>query len=807
MDTTGLPQPTCPPLHRPAMLLTPGAGVHGLRAAGARVVGGARVLDVWLFTDPPPELADPARWTLTPAPGGAAVTVTAAAVVPASAGESAHLELMLDGRPDTGRYRLTVLPAPTTPFDPLRAHLPVRLRPECPDLADCFADEEPPPVPGASPVHDYLARDWRSLRAALLEFHRRENPDADLSIADPSITLLELFAHLGDLLHYRLDRVATEAYLETARRRTSVRRHARLVDYTLAEAASATTYVVLQCRPAINPMPVNPGLVAAVEAGARSGFTLEEYCLVRPPLGEIAVYDWREDLCCLPAGSTECVLVRPRPADSLGDAWLVPGDRIVFEAVDPEDAAHHLAWAHRKPGVDWPAGPLAAPHYRSPVPFIPATVVTLVEVAPFSDPLAGPDLVLTRVRWRTEDALPVSYPVGIDTSTGVPAVVVARGNVVPAHHGRLVNGPPGAVVEADGSGGYLLTAAGTPAEGGPGVARRPDGTPYRMDIRVYLPSGDVVGADWVDSLLTLDAPVRLAAVLETEDDAPPLLRFRTGAVGLAPPLGSRVAAAYEVGGGTAGNIPAGALHVVEDNVSPPGLPPRWREVPGLKARNPVPGTGGTDPAPLDAARRDAPQAYSALPRRAVTVADYAAAAAAVPGVLRAVAQRGWSGSWQVVRAVVETPEDVDGNPEYLPQVQAALDDVRMLGTEAAAVPGTPVGLFVALDVCAAPGHDAEQVRRSILARLRPGTAAHPGLFHPSRLELGTAVYVSAVVAAAAGVPGVDAVEVREARRLSDPPGTLHQVLRVGPTQVPVLDDDPSRPGRGRLDVRVRGGGA
>ena len=94
---------------------------------------------------------------------------------------------------------------------------------------------------------------------------------------------------------------------------------------------------------------------------------------------------------------------------------------------------------------------------------------------------------------------------------------------------------------------------------------------------------------------------------------------------------------------------------------------------------------------------------------------------------------------------------------------------------------------------------------AVLRLLRPGTDAQPGLFHPSHLELGAAVYVSAVVAAVAALPGVDAVEPQEARRLSDPPGTVRDVITVAPDEVAVLDDDPAQPGRGRLDIVVRGG--
>ncbi|MGH8938711.1 MAG: hypothetical protein ACRDV2_05105, partial [Actinomycetes bacterium] len=173
------PQPTCPPSARPERLFDPASGVHGLRAAQTRVVGARRVLDVWFYQAPPAELADPALWSLEPAPGGTQVAVTAAQV----AGRPPHLELELAGLPDPGRYRLAVAPPAGVPFDPLRTWLPVRLRPGCDDLGSCFDAPEPPLPPVPSPVHDYLARDWRSLRRALLEYLLRADPGADVSIA------------------------------------------------------------------------------------------------------------------------------------------------------------------------------------------------------------------------------------------------------------------------------------------------------------------------------------------------------------------------------------------------------------------------------------------------------------------------------------------------------------------------------------------------------------------------------------------------------------------------------------------------
>ena len=60
---------------------------------------------------------------------------------------------------------------------------------------------------------------------------------------DIGITLVELLAYVGDYLSYYQDAVATEAYLETARQRISVRRHARLVDYVFSEGCNARAWV------------------------------------------------------------------------------------------------------------------------------------------------------------------------------------------------------------------------------------------------------------------------------------------------------------------------------------------------------------------------------------------------------------------------------------------------------------------------------------------------------------------------------------------------------------------------------------
>ena len=441
-----------------------------------------------------------------------------------------------------------------------------------------------------------------------------------------------------------------------------MRRHARLVDFAVDDGAAAETFVHVTVAPNASPVTVDGGSVAVDVSASDLAFTLEADLAADARRAEIPIYDWGEAACCLSAGATECMLVRPLAADPLGDAWLAPGDLIVFEVVDPDDEARHASWARRL--QLWPTDAGGDPRFRAPLPSRVAQVVRLTEVAPFADPLLGAGLALYRVRWAPDDALARPYPVGVDTSTGAAEVTVARANLVPAHHGRLVDGPPGTTLaqrlpdwadpEDAPPSELSLVAAGSPGRGrsagGAGLSiaparapDRPEPAPHRLDVSVLLPSGLTVPAARLGSLL--DArPGEYAFVVDPEEQEPPILRFSTGVVGQAPPLGSLVSAAYEVGGGTRGNVAANALGLLEQNTAVPGQPPSWQTVAGVTVRNPVAASGGVDPMPLDDVRRDAPEAFAAEPRRAVLPADHAAAVATTARRARDRAAR-WAGSW------------------------------------------------------------------------------------------------------------------------------------------------------------------
>lgn len=93
---------------------------------------------------------------------------------------------------------------------------------------------------------DYTSRDFDGLRADLISRIPDYLPEwTDTNAADFGIVMIDLFAHVGDLLSYYTDRVAQEAFLQTATQRQSVLRIASMLGYTPVQQQGATIPITL----------------------------------------------------------------------------------------------------------------------------------------------------------------------------------------------------------------------------------------------------------------------------------------------------------------------------------------------------------------------------------------------------------------------------------------------------------------------------------------------------------------------------------------------------------------------------------
>ncbi|MDN3263991.1 putative baseplate assembly protein [Streptomyces sp. CSDS2] len=417
-----------------------GLGPENVRVDGGRRVTGLTAVDVSVEREEDPELDD-------------------------------RLHVTLDRAGDTSRYRLSLVEAdpygrPGTElyhgFDQRYASAEFGFWPDCPspfDRADAGEDAALPAVP----VIDYTARDYDSLRKLLLDRLALTTPDwAERNPADLGTTLVELLAYTGDQISYQQDAVATEAYLDTARRRVSVRRHVRLIDYPMHDGCNARTYVTVQTA---DDRTLAPGTYrfAAVDVRAldphdrpepgtviddndlgdleeRGSVEVFEPVLAAEPLdlrvahNAIRLWTWGGEVCALPVGATAATL-RDEWADTATrrerGLALKPGDVLILEEV-------------KGPRTGTPGD--ADPAHRQ--------AVRLTSVTPGLDRVE--DQPVLEVTWAAEDALRV--PFCLTTRGGrdcLPAedVTLARGNAVLVDHGRsgtveTVTVPPAPAVVA-----------------------------------------------------------------------------------------------------------------------------------------------------------------------------------------------------------------------------------------------------------------------------------------------------------------------------------------------------------------------
>jgi hypothetical protein len=722
------------------------------------------------------------------------------------AGETAPDHLFVvrtDSSGDFSPYRLRLVDPsdpvnlpPLTGFDPRLSDVAFSFKVECPSDFDCKPDVQCPPAAVEEPEINYLAKDYASFRRLMLDRLSQIAPTwRERNPADLGVALVELLAYVGDQLSYYQDAAGTEAYLGTARKRISVRRHARLVSYFLHEGANARAWVAFTVGqgaaaegltlPAHTPVlsrwsPVGAlidpaDLATAKTAGAVVFETLDAVTL-RHAHNEIAIYAWSDLECCLPAGATAVTLVGPLPD-------LGPGQLLLLE-----EAKGPLTGADAD----------ADPRHRQ--------VVRITKKTPGKDPLNSKDVV--EVEWDAADAL--SFPLCISAKIGnqeIDGVSVARGNMAPADHGYTVTGED-------------LGAAPDPAlePFRPALRRSPvtHAVPLPAGFSAgpaallsgYQPAGAVPvvtlvsgGQTWspVPDLLA-NGRFDRAFVAEVDEDGQAILRFGDDLNGRVPVKGDTFTATYRTGNGAAGNVGAGALAQVAFAAG---------QAEGIETvRNPLPAAGGVEPQSLEEARQYAPQAFR-LQWRAVNEADYAAVAQRHPEVQRAVATFRRTGSWDTVFLTVDRLGGAKVDAAFEARLRQFMERFRMAGYDLEVNGPTPVPLLLALDVCAKPDYFRGQVLGALLerfsSRLLPD--GRRGFFHPDNWTFGQPVYLSRIYAAASEVEGVASVTVKSFQRWGQPAGTEIQdgVLPIARLEIAELANDPNFQENGRLKVSIGGG--
>lgn len=725
----------------------------------------------------------------------AAEGVTTAADVDRFAADEAASRLLVvrvAAPGDRSAYRFVVRDPEREGFDPLLSEATFSFGVGCDDDVDCPAQSDCPPVQAAEPVIDYLSRDYAGLRQLLLDrLSLVAGTWKDRNVADTGVTIVEIFAYLGDVLAAAQDAVAAEAYLGTARRRVSVARHARLLDYPMHHGAASRVWLALEVDDAVSAgfarlAACLPGeerlemIPAGHEIYCKDGTTPFHTLHPTTPLAarnRIELHTWGLRECCLPVGATSATLVGTR-----SELGLTAGDVLIFEEVRGVAPGVRADETHR-----WP-------------------VRLALDPEDDYDPATDTDVV--HVSWYDEDRLP--FPLCARRFSGGRCeddhcVAVVLGNVVLAGHGRLVGPEPVTPASVPLLGPYA------PIIDRPGMAFA---VPYVDKTARSSPAAHALSVDPREALAELvrltdgrndwtlqrdllrSDRFALEVVAEPDDDGTVHLRFGNDTSGRRPSAGQTFEAQYRIGGGIAGNVGRDVLTAL--------IP----DVPGVRVRNPMPATGGADPEPMEQVRQSAPQVFRGQ-QRAVTDDDYAAIARRDPHVQRAVGTRRWTGSWYTEFVTVDQLGGNGLDPALAANLTSSLERYRMAGSDVVVQPPVYVPLSIELAVRVKSDSFRGTVKRALQqafsTRDLPGGGG--GFFHPDRFTFGTPLYVSAVIAAAMAVPGIDWVDVKVFQRLgtSSTDELADGVIRLDRLEVLRCDSDPGDATSGQIRFSMSGG--
>ncbi|MBD2773367.1 putative baseplate assembly protein [Iningainema tapete] len=770
-----------------------------------------------------------------------------------------YIQVIVDKPGDFSPYLLRVVELdnygrptndPMRGFDPRYAQLQFNFKVNCPNELDCQQSNICPQEKHPAPEINYLAKDYASFQKLILDRLALTLPEwKERHVPDLGMTLVELLAYVGDHLSYYQDAVATEAYLETARQRISVRRHARLIDYQMHEGCNARTLV---CVETDSNLPLDSQDIYFV-TGSNNILNENERVLPSSDLnnilthtyevfepmatGIIQLYTAHNKIYFYTWGDTECCLLKGATTATLKDEWISKtGERneqsICLPKPQPEPSSPErrlnlkvddIVIFEEVLGAKTGNSADADPTHRH--------AVRLTKVERGTDALYNQPIV--EIAWAEEEALPFSLCI---SAIGQPPeckllenISVVRANVILVDHGQTIRDevlgkvpqkPAPIYCEAENqpSDGAILSGRFSPKlQKIPLTFRQP--LPAQVSVSRLLVQEphqalpqiilrDSQGQVWTPQFdLLASNSQNLHFVVEMDNDRRAYLRFGNGELGRLPAAETEFWATYRVGKSTSGNIGAEAItHVVYRKTKLSGA---IRNV-----RNPLPARGGKDPESISEVKLFAPQSFRKSLQRAITADDYARLAQNYTDeqgrrVQRAAASLHWMGSWYAVLVAVDPLGKKTADEDFLQAITAYLYRYRRIGHDLKVVAARYVPLDIEMTVCVLPHSLRGYVKAQLLERFsnRKLPDGSLGFFHPDNLSFGDSITMSKLVAIALAVPGVESVTVTKLQRLNEEPNheLENGIIPLGVEEIAQVDNDSSFPEHGKFTLNLRGG--
>lgn len=719
---------------------------------------------------------------------------------------------------DFTRYRLRL---PLATIDHYFNDVIFSFKANCESDLDCKTPE--PYCPPADEVDfpvDYRARDFNSYRRALLEFANQRYPDwQDRLEADVGIMLTEVMSALGDEMAYYQDRIAREAYLETASQRLSLRHHARLVDYNIHDGLGGSGWLNITVSGANSTnVPAGTQVQATSDKGkpiiyeVGRGLTDSLNGLsfaVNATLNELTPHVWDEDDLCINRGATELFVEGHIATDFIFD--------------DPVE----------DPSGKWV---VLAADGSSDSPCPKRFLVRVTSVSEMRDEVFAQDI--TRLSWDEQYALPFEMEL---------KQLVVQANIVPITAGEtqehffVVGEAVDSLGLPDSEAGRLSRAVercGAQTNSVRYLQTLPDPEAKQLVWlgnstdeaipQIELQEVSFDGLNWQNSGQSWQWQRALLGVYSSQPsdchftledgswrrvvgywrdgkevehydyaaNEGSTLCFGDGEFGRAPSEGTVFRIYYRLGNGKAAQVVPDAITELVSSVNLIDA-----------VNNPFAIDNAEDPESDEDVRRFAPQAFRTTTYRAVRTEDYAEAAERLPWVQRAGAAQRWTGSWL---SVFVTPDPLgttlldDSQAEDL---REQMNRFRQAGRQVFVAHPNYVDLDLEISVCVQAHAYTGAVKQALLDRLVGSEKLGPGYFSADNFTFGTPLRRSQLEAVVQSTPGVRAVMSMQLRRRGhfDWREFTELDYQVNMDEVIRIENDPLHPARGSIKLLMEGG--
>jgi hypothetical protein len=694
--------------------------------------------------------------------------------------------VVVDKAGDFSKYTLRVVqkneqgqPEKHAQFDPRYDRVDFSFKVDCPNELDCKQELICPEEKQDEPDINYLAKDYASFRQLILDRLALTMPDwQERHVPDIGIALVEALAYTGDHLSYYQDAVATEAYLDTARKRISVRRHARLVDYKMHEGCNARAWICMTTSQNIllDLADEKIQFITGFDEGIHAHSTIlrddelqkiptTDYEVFEPlsktPIqlyqthNRIHFYTWGDQECCLPQGCTSATLVGewvpPAEDGSMHCEPEVAADNSDNTDSDYEEgsnsakvvnavstSATNTTKLYLRVGYVLILEEVMGPQTGHPKDANPKHrhAIKLTHIAGDIDPLNGQ--AITHITWSEEDALP--FPLCLSNLSSAPEcrlledISIACGNVILVDHGRSVEQefpkvPEGNVVECCKKEGLAQVSHIVPIDYNPVLNDAP--LTFCEPLFTDLPASQMLIQNEREAIakIGLESNSELDAKQEwfSQQD---LFSSTANDYHFVAELDNDGRAHLRFGNNEMGRRPEACSNfkanyrigngvsgnVGAEVISHIYLANTTLDGVSLSVRNPMPAQGGVNAEPISDVKLFAPQAFRKELQRAIIADDYAAIVLREfkSRVQNTYARLRWTGSWYEVLVAIDPYDKELADQELLDEISACIHRYRRMGHDLVVRSAQRVPLDIELKICVLPNYLRGHVKAELL---------------------------------------------------------------------------------------------